>query len=97
MQPIDHTSSDLLYESHSNNTSGGLYHLVAMYSVNIFFLSFVSSNRGLANPKSHILITQSLFTRRFFGFYKIILLNLQGLYELNFYHVYVSFLLVVDT
>ena len=69
MHPIDHTSRDLLYESHSNNTSGDLYHLVAIYSVNIFFFSFVSSNKGLDNPKSHIFITQSLLTSRFLGFY----------------------------
>lgn len=47
--------------------SGALYHRVATYSVKWVTFSSGSASKPLAKPKSHILSSQSAFTRRFPG------------------------------
>lgn len=61
-------STALEYLFQFNNTSGALYHLVAIYSVNTFFLSDRSSIIGRDKPKSQILSSQLELTSKFFGF-----------------------------
>ena len=68
IHPTDHTSIAAVYFFHDKITSGALYHLVAIQSVNAVYYVYSYGISALASPKSQIFKSQFELTNKFLGF-----------------------------